>query len=219
VLVARAHLDAGVLLATAAIAIVSGLVAGALPAWFSRGSGLADALRASSRSATLSQVALRWQKAMVVAQAALSAAILAAAVLIAMSFWRLSEIPDGFSADGRVVARVVLPDATYGKHPTRAAFGQALNENLASEAGHRGGGIHDGASGGRRHVGRTLLHRAAGRIDLAGAGVVPCPTRVARVSPDHGDPAAPRSGVHDAGRYRVRSGGDREPRARDATLA
>jgi predicted permease len=133
VLVAKAHLDGAVLLATAAIAIASGLIAGALPAWFSRGHGLADALRASSRSATLSRVALRWQKAMVVGQAALSAAILAAALLIAMSFWRLSEIPGGFSTQGRVVARLVLPDATYGKHPQRAAFGRALAEHLASE--------------------------------------------------------------------------------------
>jgi len=100
-------------------------------------------------------VALRWQKAMVVAQAALSAAILAAAVLIAMSFWRLSEIPDGFSTEGRVVARVVLPDATYGKHPARAAFGQALDENLASEPDIAAGGfttalpVGDGTWGGR----------------------------------------------------------------------
>jgi predicted permease len=133
VLVGKAHLDAGVLAATAAIAVISGLVAGALPAWFSRGPGLADALQASSRSSTLSPVALRWQKAMVVAQAALSAAILAASVLIVMSFWRLSEIPDGFVSQGRVVARVVLPDAAYAKHPARAAFARALDEHLASE--------------------------------------------------------------------------------------
>ena len=133
VLVGKARLDAGVLAATAAIAVICGLAAGALPAWFSRGTGLSDALRASSRSTTLSPLALRWQKAMVVGQAALSAAILAAAALIAMSFWRLSEIPDGFSSQGRVIARVVLPDAKYGKHPERAAFGRALADHLASE--------------------------------------------------------------------------------------
>jgi putative ABC transport system permease protein len=133
VLVGKAHLDLGVLAATAAIAVICGLAAGALPAWFSRGPGLADALRASSRSSTLSPVAIRWQKAMVVGQAALSTAILAAAVLIVMSFWRLSEIPDGFLSEGRVVARIVLPDASYGKHPERAAFGRALAEHLSAE--------------------------------------------------------------------------------------
>jgi len=155
VLVGKADLDAGVLVATGAIAVISGLIAGVLPAWFSKGAGLSDALRASSRSSTLSPLALRWQKVMVVAQAALSAAILAAAALIAMSFWRLSEIPGGFSSDGRVVARIVLPDATYGKHPQRAAFGRALAENLASEPDIASAGftttlpIGDGAWGGR----------------------------------------------------------------------
>jgi len=155
VLVGKADLDAGVLVVTGAIAVISGLIAGALPAWFSKGAGLSDALRASSRSSTLSPLALRWQKVMVVAQAALSAAILAAAALIAMSFWRLSEVPGGFSSDGRVVARIVLPDATYGKHPQRAAFGRALAENLASEPDITSAGftttlpIGDGAWGGR----------------------------------------------------------------------
>ena len=155
VLVGKADLDAGVLVATGAIAVISGLIAGVLPAWFSKGAGLSEALRASSRSSTLSPLALRWQKVMVVAQAALSAAILAAAALIAMSFWRLSEIPGGFSSDGRVVARIVLPDATYGKHPQRAAFGRALAENLASEPDITSAGftttlpIGDGAWGGR----------------------------------------------------------------------
>jgi len=155
VLVGKAHVDLGVLSATAAIAAIAGLAAGALPAWLSRGAALGDALRASSRSSTLSPLALRWQKAMVVGQAALSTAILAASALIAMSLWRLSEIPDGFSAQGRVVARVVLPDASYGTHLERAALGRALDENLAGEPGIASAGfsstlpVSDIVSGGR----------------------------------------------------------------------
>jgi predicted permease len=158
VLLREARLDPTVLVATAAIAIVSGLAAGALPAWFSRRDGLADALRSSSRSATLSRTALRWQKAMVVGQAALSTAILAASVLIAMSFWRLSSVPDGFAPQGRVVARLVLPDATYGKHLERAVFGRALAENLAAEPDLAASGftttlpVGDGTWGGRFFV-------------------------------------------------------------------
>jgi predicted permease len=154
-LVGKAHLDARILAATAVIAVVSGLAAGAVPAWFSRGHALTDALRASSRSTTLSRAALRWQKAMVVGQAALSAAILAASALIAMSFWRLSEIPGGFASRGRTVARIVLPDATYGKPERRVAFGRALAENLASEPDLAASGftttlpVGDGAWGGR----------------------------------------------------------------------
>src|SRR5687768_6084767 len=78
VFVAKAHIDVVILLATAAIAVVSALAAAALPAWFNRDGSLGDALRVSSRGFTLSPQALRWQQAMVVGQAALSAAILAA---------------------------------------------------------------------------------------------------------------------------------------------
>jgi predicted permease len=155
VLAGNAHVDVSVLLATAVIAVFAALAAGALPAWFSRGDFLGDALRSSSRSATLSPVAIRWQKAMVVAQAALSAAILSAATLIIMSFWRLSEIPDGFSAKGRVVVKVVLPNARFGTHRERAMFGRMLSDNLAREPDLISAGftttlpVSDGTWGGR----------------------------------------------------------------------
>ena len=133
VMAGNARIDLSIVLATAVIALIAALAAGALPAWFSRSAFLGDALRSSSRSSTLSPVALRWQKAMVVAQAALSAAVLAAATLIALSFWRLSQVPDGFSAKGRVVVKVVLPPATYGGHRERAMFGRMLSDNLARD--------------------------------------------------------------------------------------
>jgi putative ABC transport system permease protein len=133
VLVARARLDSTFLLATGVIAALAGLIAGMVPALFSRDAEIGDTLRASSRSATLSPAALRWQKAMVLGQAAFSTTILAAALLVGVSFWRLSSIPNGFSAGGRIVARIVLPDAVYGAHAKRAAFGRALDDNLAAE--------------------------------------------------------------------------------------
>jgi putative ABC transport system permease protein len=158
VLAGKAHVDLEAVLATAVIAMIAGLAAAALPAWFSRGDFLGDALRASSRSSTLSPVAVRWQKAMVVSQAALSAAVLAAAILIIMSFWRLSEIPDGFSAEGRVIVKVVLPSASYGTHRERAAFGHMLSENLGREPDLATAGftttlpVSDGTWGGRFYI-------------------------------------------------------------------
>jgi predicted permease len=131
--VGRAQIDVIVLLVTLLIASIAGLTAGALPAWFNRGGDMAGTLRATSRTSTLSPAAVRWQKAMVVGQAGLSTAILVASVLIGLSFWKLMEVPDGFATDGRVVARVVLPDVTYGAHPARARFGQRLVENLAAQ--------------------------------------------------------------------------------------
>ena len=132
---ATADLDAGVLAATILVTLLAGVAAGALPIWFTRDAEIGDTLRSASRSATLSRGAIAWQKAMVFGQAALSVVILVAAVLIGVSFWRLSDVPDGFTSRNRVVARVVLPDARYGAHPARLAFGRALGEHLASELG------------------------------------------------------------------------------------
>ena len=153
--VATAHLDLGILTATILVAIGAGLVAGAIPVWFTRDTEVGDTLRSSSRSTTLSRGAMAWQKAMVLGQAALSVVILVAALLIGVSFWRLSEVPSGFTPRDRVVARVVLPDATYGSHPTRAAFGRALAANLAAQPDLVSSGftttlpVGDGTSGNR----------------------------------------------------------------------
>jgi predicted permease len=133
--IGTAHLDVTVLAATILLTLFAGVAAGALPIWFTRDTEIGDTLRSASRSATLSRGAMAWQKVMVFGQAALSVVILVAALLIGVSFWRLSLVPDGFEARNRVVARVVLPDASYGTHPARLGFGRALAENLASEPG------------------------------------------------------------------------------------
>ncbi|HEX4681056.1 MAG TPA: ABC transporter permease [Gemmatimonadaceae bacterium] len=132
--IAHARLDLPVLGVAAVITLLAGLLAGSLPAVFMRGTGLADALRSASRTATLSPRAMAWQKGMVITQSAVSVVILAVAVLIGVSFWRLSTVPIGFVSHNRIVAHLVLPDASYDKHSTRAAFGRALAGNLAHEA-------------------------------------------------------------------------------------
>jgi predicted permease len=131
--IAAAHVDPIVLLATILVAVIAGLVAGGLPVAFTRDSAIGDALRSSSRSATLSRGAMAWQKAMVFGQAALSVVIFIAAVVIGVSFRRLSAVPDGFAASNKVVVRVVLPEPTYTTHQARALFGRVLANNLAAE--------------------------------------------------------------------------------------
>jgi putative ABC transport system permease protein len=129
----RISLDGGVLAVSAAVAMIAGLVAGMLPAWFSRRTDLAQALRSGARSMTLSPAALRWQQAMVVVQAALSVVILVAAVLVGVSFRNLQRVPGGFSAKGAIVARVQVDPKRYADADKRAAMGRALVENLSRE--------------------------------------------------------------------------------------
>ncbi len=127
------RLDAGVLAVSGAIAVAAALAAGTLPIWFGRRSDLVDALRSSSRGATLSAGALRWQRGMVVVQAALSIVVLAAAALVGLTFRNLAGVPDGFESAHRVVARVTLPTSAYASHADRVRFAVALEAALARE--------------------------------------------------------------------------------------
>jgi putative ABC transport system permease protein len=64
----------------------------------------------------------------VLAQSAVTVVVLFAAVVSGVSFWKLAQIPDGFVAPGRTIARVILPDAQYATHPSRVQFADRLTE-------------------------------------------------------------------------------------------
>lgn len=132
-MLAEARLDAGALGFTAAIVFGAGLLAGLLPVWHSGRTDLVDSLKAVSRGATLTPMALRWQKAMVLVQTAIAVVILAAAALVGVSFRNLSRVDGGFQDAGRVVLRVQLPDTSYPTPAARVAFQRALDDNLARE--------------------------------------------------------------------------------------
>ncbi len=127
------RLDPSVLFASAVVAVLSGLAAGILPAFFSRNADVATELRAGARSATLSPAALRWQQTMVVLQAALSVVILAAAALIGVSFVKLVRVPIGFAPRDLLVARINLQSPVYQQSAARTRFGRDLLDNLARE--------------------------------------------------------------------------------------
>ena len=131
----KARVDGVVLAVTLVVTIVAGVVAGIIPTWFSRVAQVGDSLRTATRSSTMSQGAMAWQKATVLGQSALSVLILASAGLVALSFWRLAEIPDGFTAGNKVVTRVVLPDPRYPGQSQQMSLGRRLDEYLAAEPG------------------------------------------------------------------------------------
>jgi putative ABC transport system permease protein len=130
---ANLRLDSGVLVASAVVVALAGVVAGILPSWLGQRLQLSDALRSASRGASLSPAAIRWQKGMVFAQATLSVVLLSAAALIGISFRNLSNVPDGFNPGTRLVARVQLSDAEYPSPEKRAEFATRLLDALARE--------------------------------------------------------------------------------------
>ena len=127
------ELDRGTLLFAAALVLGTGFLAGLLPAWQARSTTLTEARRSDSRGASLSRGALRWQRTMVVLQAAISVLILASAALTGIAFQRLNRVNLGFATDHRTAFRVQFPEPAYGTHEKRAQLVRALEQELARE--------------------------------------------------------------------------------------
>src|SRR5260221_14791599 len=70
------EIDRDTLAFAAVLVLGTGLLAGLLPAWQARSISFHQALRSESRGASLSPSALRWQRGMVIVQAAVSVLIL-----------------------------------------------------------------------------------------------------------------------------------------------
>jgi putative ABC transport system permease protein len=128
-----ARLDVGTLAFGVALVGVVGAATGLIPAWHNRRPEVSAALTTVSRGASLSRAALRWQKAMMLAQVALAVVILSGAACVGLSFRNLLRIPGGFVVARGEVFRLLLPENEYPTHEARVRFARALLEALASE--------------------------------------------------------------------------------------
>jgi putative ABC transport system permease protein len=93
-------------------AVLSTIVSGLVPAIQSVKLDLHDALKEGQRSSA-GAGRRRFRSSLVVAEIAMSAALLIAAGLLLKSFWRLQSIDSGFDARNVLTLRLRLPDAKY----------------------------------------------------------------------------------------------------------
>jgi predicted permease len=98
------HANAGVVGFALGLAIATGVLFSAVPAWAMARTNPSDALGGSGRSAE--QRSFLPRRSLVVTQVALSLVALACAGLLTESLRRLEQQPLGFSTDGRIVARI-----------------------------------------------------------------------------------------------------------------
>jgi predicted permease len=99
-------LDPSVLaFAAAAITLVT-LLAALVPAWRGSRLGTADALKRSAASVSSDRSTSRWRRGLVGLQAALASALLVAATLLLISFWRLTTVPLGFETGGMLTVEM-----------------------------------------------------------------------------------------------------------------
>jgi predicted permease len=120
------------------VSLLTGIIFGAAPAWFSTRTDPVEALRGAGR-ATADRSSFT-RKALLVVQATLSVVLVAGATMLARSLNKLEQQDFGFRIDGRVVVSLNRPPATYTL-PQLTALYRRLEDRLNRLPGVRGSGL------------------------------------------------------------------------------
>jgi predicted permease len=121
------------------LALVTGVVFGAAPAWFATRTDPIDALRGSGRS-TSDRVSSRARTALLIVQATLSVVLVAAATMLARSLVNLQHQDFGYRVQGRIVVGLNRLPATYTWQQLSALY-RDIGRRLARLPGVRGSGL------------------------------------------------------------------------------
>ena len=122
------------LVLTAGLTIAAALVAGVVPAIRASGAGVGAVLRDESRGASSLRVG-RFSRGLVVAELAVSCALLVGAGLVHRSVMALDQVDLGFDLDPVMTARVGVFAADYPDPGTRNRFFTRLVEEIRSDPG------------------------------------------------------------------------------------
>src|SRR5216683_2894685 len=120
------------------LALVTGIIFGAAPAWLATRTDPAEALRGSGRGTRDRSSFAR--KALLVVQAALSVVLVAGSTMLARSLNKLEHQDFGYQVQGRVVVDMNPPPASYTQ-PQLAALYRQLEEQLSRLPGVQGTGL------------------------------------------------------------------------------
>ena len=132
---ASASLDWRVLAFTAALALVTAVVSGLLPALQASRLRLHDLLKQGGRGGSAGRAEQRSRNLLVVLEVALSLTLLTGAGLLIESLLRLRAEPLGYRADGLLTTRLDLPKAAYPALSDRLLFCKRLAPSLAAVPG------------------------------------------------------------------------------------
>ena len=120
------------------LALLTGMVFGAAPAWFATRTDPIDALRGAGRS-TRDHSSLA-RNALLVVQATLSVVLVAGSTMLARSLDNLERQDFGFEIQGRVLVQLNRPPATYTREKLAALY-RDLEERLNRLPGVQGAGL------------------------------------------------------------------------------
>jgi predicted permease len=137
---AEVRLDGRVVLFTAAISVLTGLLFGLVPALQASRADLHGAMREGTRG-TGGRASGRMRSVLVVSQVALALVLLVGAGLFLRSFMALQGVDAGFDPQGVLTARLSLPQERYGEASKRAAVMQDFLSRVRSVPGVEAAGL------------------------------------------------------------------------------
>jgi putative ABC transport system permease protein len=129
------RLDGRVLWFTLALSLLTGMIFGLAPALQTSHQKLSEALKEGSRTGAGGLRAQRIRGVFIVAEVALTLALLIGAGLLVRSFWRLQNINPGFRTDHLLTLRVTLWGSKYRQGAEAVSFYERLQERLAALPG------------------------------------------------------------------------------------
>jgi predicted permease len=131
----RASLHPAVLAFTMALAVVTGLVFGLVPAVSVLRGNIGTALKDDSARASVGRSTSLTRATLVIAETALALVLLVGAGLLIKSFARLQKVDPGFSPDNVLTAHIALPDTRYPDAAARRVFWERLVERIRALPG------------------------------------------------------------------------------------
>jgi len=132
--------DRTVVLFTAGMALLTGIVFGAIPALQMTRASLITSLKEGSRGNMSARGSARMRGTLVVAEMALAVMLLAGAGLLIKSFDNLQSVNPGFRPQETLSFSLSLPRTTYKDDPQIAAFFDRLLERIKALPGVRSAG-------------------------------------------------------------------------------
>ena len=137
-------IDGSVLVFTAVISVVSGVLFGLFPAFRYGRRDLSHSLKDGGRSSTTGRERHRTRSGLVVAQVALALVLLVGSGLMLRSFVALGSVDPGFEPAGLMTYRFGLPEAEYPEATQVLDFHRQLTDQLSQAPGVQGVGMING---------------------------------------------------------------------------
>jgi putative ABC transport system permease protein len=135
VMMAGQSLDNGALLLSGAVALLTALVFGVLPAMQIKRTDVSAALRAGTRGSKALPHANRVRRVIIAAEVAVAVTLLSGAGVLMRSFQRLVNVDPGFKPAGVMSLRVQLPQQGYATADKQWLFATQLRDKMAAIPG------------------------------------------------------------------------------------